>query len=46
MQVNVKRLVLFFAFFLGVSGWLFRHNPGLLQECTRLRTLDQPIFLP
>jgi protein-S-isoprenylcysteine O-methyltransferase Ste14 len=34
-------LVLFFGFYLTVSVWLFRHNPGLLQERMRLRTSDQ-----
>lgn len=34
-------LVLFFGFFLAVSVWLFRHNPGLLQERMRLGTSDQ-----
>src|SRR5258706_14515043 len=34
-------LVLFFGFFLGVNIWLFRHNPGLLQERTRFGTSDQ-----
>src|SRR5258708_2431554 len=34
-------LVLFFGFFLAVNLWLFRHNPGLLQERPRLGTSDQ-----
>jgi protein-S-isoprenylcysteine O-methyltransferase Ste14 len=35
-------LGLFFGFFLFVNAWLFRHNPGLLQERTRfLGTSDQ-----
>jgi protein-S-isoprenylcysteine O-methyltransferase Ste14 len=35
-------LVMFFGFFLAVNVWLFRHNPGLLQERTRfLGTSDQ-----
>lgn len=34
-------LVLFFSFFLAVSGWLFRHNPGLLQERMSLTRSDQ-----
>jgi protein-S-isoprenylcysteine O-methyltransferase Ste14 len=34
-------LVLFFGFYLAVTIWLFRHNPGLLQERMRLRTSDQ-----
>src|SRR6266487_5493999 len=34
-------LALFFGFYLGVTLWLFRHNPGLLQERMRLRTSDQ-----
>lgn len=46
-------LVLFFVFFLGVNAWLFRHNPGLLQERMSLSRPDQkgwdkvifPLFL-
>ena len=34
-------LVLFFSFYLAVTLWLYRHNPGLLQERTRLGTSDQ-----
>jgi protein-S-isoprenylcysteine O-methyltransferase Ste14 len=34
-------LVLFFSFFLGVNVWLYRHNPGLLQERAHLSTADQ-----
>jgi protein-S-isoprenylcysteine O-methyltransferase Ste14 len=34
-------LALFFGFYLAVTLWLFRHNPGLLQERMRLRTSDQ-----
>src|ERR1041385_2397954 len=34
-------LALFFGFFLGVNAWLFRHNPGLLQERMRFGTSDQ-----
>jgi protein-S-isoprenylcysteine O-methyltransferase Ste14 len=34
-------LGLFFGFYLAVTIWLFRHNPGLLQERMRLRTSDQ-----
>lgn len=35
-------LVLFFGFFLAVYVWLFRHNPGLLQERMRMwGTSDQ-----
>src|SRR5215471_8408744 len=34
-------LGLFFGFYLGVTIWLFRHNPGLLQERMRLATSDQ-----
>jgi protein-S-isoprenylcysteine O-methyltransferase Ste14 len=34
-------LILFFAFFLGVNVWLFRHSPGLLQERLHLGTSDQ-----
>jgi protein-S-isoprenylcysteine O-methyltransferase Ste14 len=34
-------LGLFFSFFIGVNLWLARHNPGLLQERTRLGTSDQ-----
>lgn len=34
-------LVLFMGFFAGVSWWLYRHNPGLLQERMRFGTADQ-----
>jgi len=34
-------LALFFGFYLVVTLWLYRHNPGLLQERTRLGTPDQ-----
>jgi protein-S-isoprenylcysteine O-methyltransferase Ste14 len=34
-------LVLFFGFLLAINLWLFRHNPGLLQERMRLGTSDQ-----
>src|SRR6185436_15510682 len=34
-------LVVFFGFYLAVTFWLFRHNPGLLQERMRLRSSDQ-----
>jgi protein-S-isoprenylcysteine O-methyltransferase Ste14 len=34
-------LALFFGFYLAVTLWLFRHNPGLLQERMRLGTSDQ-----
>ena len=34
-------LGLFFSFFLAVNLWLFRHNPGLLQERMRLGASDQ-----
>src|SRR5258708_11159165 len=34
-------LVLFFGFFLGVEGWLSRHNPSLLNERLRFGTPDQ-----
>jgi protein-S-isoprenylcysteine O-methyltransferase Ste14 len=34
-------LMLFFGFFLGVNAWLYRHNPGLLQERLSLRRADQ-----
>jgi protein-S-isoprenylcysteine O-methyltransferase Ste14 len=32
---------LFFSFYLGVNVWLYRHNPGLLQERAHLSTSDQ-----
>jgi protein-S-isoprenylcysteine O-methyltransferase Ste14 len=46
-------LLLFFGFFLGVNAWLFRYNPGLLQERMSLSKPDQkgwdkvifPLFL-
>ena len=34
-------LLLFFSFFLGVNAWLFRYNPGLLQERMSLSRSDQ-----
>jgi protein-S-isoprenylcysteine O-methyltransferase Ste14 len=34
-------LVLFLGFYLGVSAWLYRHNPGLLEERSRLSRADQ-----
>ncbi len=34
-------LVLFFSFYIGVTLWLFRHNPGLMQERLHLGTSDQ-----
>ncbi len=34
-------LILFLSYFLAVSAWLSRHNPGLLQERLRLSTSDQ-----
>jgi protein-S-isoprenylcysteine O-methyltransferase Ste14 len=34
-------LVLFFGFFLGINAWLYRHNPGLLEERSRLSRADQ-----
>jgi protein-S-isoprenylcysteine O-methyltransferase Ste14 len=34
-------LVLFFGFYLAVTVWLFRHNPGLMQERLHLGTSDQ-----
>jgi protein-S-isoprenylcysteine O-methyltransferase Ste14 len=34
-------MALFFGFYLLVTLWLYRHNPGLLQERTRLGTPDQ-----
>lgn len=34
-------LLLFFAFFIGVNAWLYRHNPGLLRERMSLRRSDQ-----
>ncbi len=34
-------LVLFFSFFLGVNIWLYRHNPGLLQERSRFSRSNQ-----
>src|SRR5690242_16990665 len=35
-------LTLFFVFFLAINLWLFRRNPGLLQERMHLGTSDQP----
>jgi protein-S-isoprenylcysteine O-methyltransferase Ste14 len=34
-------LGLFFGFFLGINAWLYRHNPGLLQERLSLSRADQ-----
>ena len=34
-------LLLFFGFYIAVTLWLFRHNPGLMQERLRLGTSDQ-----
>ena len=34
-------LLLFFGFYLIVTMWLYTHNPGLMQERTRLVTSDQ-----
>jgi protein-S-isoprenylcysteine O-methyltransferase Ste14 len=34
-------LALFFGFYLAITVWLYRHNPGLLQERARLGTSDQ-----
>jgi len=34
-------LLLFFGFYIAVTSWLYRHNPGLMQERTRLVTSDQ-----
>ncbi len=34
-------LMLFFGFYLSVNTWLYRHNPGLLQERSRLSRADQ-----
>ncbi|MEO7909345.1 MAG: hypothetical protein ABIV47_06810 [Roseiflexaceae bacterium] len=34
-------LALFFGFYLAVTVWLFRHNPGLLKERMRFHTPDQ-----
>jgi len=34
-------LLLFFGFFLGLNAWLFRYNPGLLQERMSLSKPDQ-----
>jgi protein-S-isoprenylcysteine O-methyltransferase Ste14 len=46
-------LLLFFGFFLAVNIWLFRHNPGLLEERSHFGTSNQkgwdkllfPLFL-
>jgi protein-S-isoprenylcysteine O-methyltransferase Ste14 len=46
-------LLLFFSFYLGINVWLFRYNPGLLQERMSLSKPDQkgwdkvifPLFL-
>ena len=34
-------LLLFFGFYLTVTLWLYRHNPGLMRERMRLGTSDQ-----
>src|SRR5687768_10742024 len=34
-------LVLFFCFYVGLNVWLYRHNPGLLQERMRFRAENQ-----
>ena len=34
-------IVLFFGFFIGVNMWLYKHNPGLLQERMSLGRSDQ-----
>jgi protein-S-isoprenylcysteine O-methyltransferase Ste14 len=34
-------LLLFFGFYLAVTFWLYRHNPGLMQERMRLSAYDQ-----
>lgn len=34
-------LAMFFGFFLAVNLWLYKHNPGLLQERTNLGRSDQ-----
>src|SRR5258706_4591602 len=34
-------IVLFFGFFIGVNVWLYKRNPGLLQECMSLGRPDQ-----
>jgi protein-S-isoprenylcysteine O-methyltransferase Ste14 len=34
-------IVLFFGFFIGVNVWLYKHNPGLLQERMSLERPDQ-----
>src|ERR1700690_4474555 len=34
-------LLLFFGFYVAVTLWLYRHNPGLMQERMRLGTSDQ-----
>jgi protein-S-isoprenylcysteine O-methyltransferase Ste14 len=34
-------LLLFFGFYIGVTLWLFRNNPGLMQERLRLGASDQ-----
>jgi protein-S-isoprenylcysteine O-methyltransferase Ste14 len=43
-------LILFFGFFLAVNAWLFKHNPGLLQERMRMSRPDQQgwdkVFFP
>jgi protein-S-isoprenylcysteine O-methyltransferase Ste14 len=37
-------LLLFFSFSLFIFSWLYRHNPGLLQERMRLGTSDQQVW--
>lgn len=37
-------LLLFFSFSLFIFFWLYRHNPGLLQERMRLGTSDQQVW--
>ncbi len=34
-------LVLFIGFYIAVTAWLYRHNPGLMQERLHLGTADQ-----
>jgi protein-S-isoprenylcysteine O-methyltransferase Ste14 len=34
-------LLLFFSFYIAVNVWLFRHNPGLIQERLHFGTTDQ-----
>jgi len=35
-------LLLFFGFYIAVTFWLYRHNPGLMQERTQLAAPNQP----